>query len=138
MGLDMYAYFGKDIKDIEDPDSEIEEDYYWRSRHGLNNWFKFHAWNPQHPGEDMDCSAIELTRDILEDLQKEIRGASEALVPVYEDDAVLIYRKNVPITSEIYTYVDDPIGEMNYDLKFVEKALKAVDEGKKIYYLASW
>ena len=138
MGLDMYAYFGRTKEEVEDPDSNLEEDFYWRGRWALHNWFKNNAWAPEHPGEDLDCNAVELTKDIILKLKDKISTANEKLVPVYEDDVMIVYRKNFPVLSELYESVDDPKGTMEYDEEFIEKALKAIDEGKTVYYIASW
>lgn len=125
MGLDMYAY--KVPKKLAKGDFEIDESFtntddtelaYWRKHHVLHGWFYLLYLKKGGKGgcENFNCVPVRLTLEDLDTLKKAI------LIGAFNED----YR---------YKFSDD---ERDYDLKFVKRARKAINDGYEVYYDSWW
>jgi hypothetical protein len=136
MGLDQYAYATPQETE------EQEELAYWRKHNRLQGWME-ELWEDkgrpnfndvENPMGDFNCQPLELTHTDLEQLEAEITN------------------KTLPETGGFF-FGDDsfdwesedgkPFEEGDYfykltDLKFVQDARKAIEDGKKVYYNCWW
>ena len=134
MGLDQFAYRvsfekeGNSILESIPEDIEEEEIAYWRKNRFLHNWIEENVYLPKAKElsdevEEFDSIYVKLNKFDLEQLREVI----------LKDDL---------------KYFDAPgffFGEHDYnermkeeDLKFIENALKAIEEGDEIYYYSWW
>jgi hypothetical protein len=136
MGLDQYAYATPQGTE------EQQELAYWRKHNRLQGWMQ-ELWEDkgkpnfndvENPMGDFNCQPLELTHTDLEQLEAEITN------------------KTLPETGGFF-FGDDsfdwegedgkPFEEGDYfykltDLKFVQDARKAIEDGKKVYYNCWW
>ena len=134
MGLDQYAY----AKVSED--GEEEEIAYWRKHNRLHGWMeklwelKGNEVTQEGFGNSFNCVPVELRLCDLEQLE------------------AVIVNKAMPETGgfffghDSFNWEDEdgnPLAEGDYyykesDLEFIEKARKAIADGKKVYYNSWW
>lgn len=136
MGLDQYAYATPKGTD------EQEELAYWRKHNRLQGWMEElwedkgrpNAPTEQSPMGDFNCVPVELTLSDLEQLEAEV------------------VNKTLPETAGFFFGSDsfdwttedgESYGENDYyykqdDIQFIEKARKAIEEGKKVFYNCWW
>ena len=136
MGLDQYAYATPQGTESQ------EELAYWRKHNRLQGWME-QLWEDKgrpnfddigNPMGDFNCVPVELTLSDLEQLEAHI------------------VHKQLPETggfffgNDSYEWTDEdgnpfPEGDYHYketDLKFIEDARKAIEDGKKVYYNCWW
>ena len=136
MGLDQYAYATP--KETE----EQHELAYWRKHNRLQGWME-ELWeskgkpnlsDEKNPMGDFNCVPVELNLSDLEQLEAEVTN------------------KTLPETGGFFfgddsfgwtTEDGEEYGENDYhykqdDLEFIEKARKAIEEGKKVFYNCWW
>ena len=134
MGLDQYAYA--------ENGEEQEEIAYWRKHNRLQGWME-QLWNdkgiPNDPKEanpfgDFNCIPVEITLSDLEQLEAHIV------------DKKLPEPAGFFFGNDSYDWLDEneisfEVGDYHYketDLKFIEDARKAIEDGKKVYYNCWW
>jgi hypothetical protein len=136
MGLDQYAYATPQGTD------EQEELAYWRKHNRLQGWMS-QLWEDkgkpnfndlENPMGDFNCVPVEITISDLEQLEAEVTN------------------KTLPETggfffgNDSFEWEDEngnPPAEGDYhykltDLKFIQDARKAIEEGKKVFYNCWW
>jgi hypothetical protein len=122
MGLDMYAYRTKakptTETDFKANDNDVEIAY-WRKHPNLHGWMENLYYNKGGKADSFNCVNLELTFQDLKDL--------------YED----IKTNTLPQTSGFF-FGQSSHDEVEDDLKFVEAALKAIEEGDCVYYSSWW
>lgn len=129
MGLDQYAYASSEIRS-----EDRHELAYWRKHNRLQGWME-QLWedkgrpdydNIQNPLGDFNCQPVELTLSDIEQLEAHVEG------------------KSLPETggfffgNDSYEDYEGEFGNKNNDLEFIEKARKAIEQGKKVYYDSWW
>jgi hypothetical protein len=122
MGLDMYAYRGKNKKAVNQADAvQIGE---WRKHSMLHGWM--HALYVNNGGEDeFNCIPLRLKKKDLKQLKKDI------------------IRFNLPETTGFFfgaSYNRDEYMEYYFeeDLNFIHRALEAIEAGDRVYYNSWW
>ena len=138
MGLDQYAYAASELKS-----EDREEIAYWRKHNRLQGWMEKlwekkgrpHFNDIENPLGDFNCQPVELSLADIEQLEAHV------------------VNKALPQTGgfffghDSYDWDEDedgnpfPEGEYHYketDLKFIEDARKAIEDGKKVYYNCWW
>jgi len=136
MGLDQYAYATPEGTNSQ------EELAYWRKHNRLQGWME-DLWEDKgrpnfddlaNPMGDFNCQPVELNLSDLEQLEAEVTN------------------KTLPETGGFFFGGDsfewededgNPPAEGDYyykkdDLEFIEKARKAIEEGKKVFYNCWW
>jgi len=138
MGLDQYAYAREAG---EDSDSNVELTY-WRKHNRLHGWMQ-QLWEdkgrpnaPQQesPMGDFNCVPVRLTLSDLEQLEAHIvdKKLPETGGFFFGDDSFNWDDENgKPLEDGDYYYKET-------DLKFIEDARKAIEEGKEVYYDSWW
>lgn len=92
------------------------EAHYWRKNHTLQNWMRERWALNIGDKEEFNCIEFQLYKDDIDTLKTNIiNGDSEMGEPHYKDS-----------------------GHKKYDLEFVEGALKALKNGRKVIYDSSW
>jgi len=125
MGLDQYAYsvdkqYVTTPVDFSLPDGvEPEEIAYWRKHPNLHGWMEKLYRSKMGLEEKFNLCRVELTDKDLLSLKEDI-----------EDECL-------PETEGFFFGTSFP-EEKETDLCFVEDALKAIKEGKAIYYTSWW
>ena len=134
MGLDQFAYAG-----IGDDKEEIA---YWRKHNRLHGWMQ-QLWEdkgrpnaPQQesPMGDFNCVPVRLTLSDIEQLEAHIvdKKLPETGGFFFGDDSFNWDDENgKPFEDGDYYYKET-------DLKFIEDARKAIEEGKEVYYDSWW
>jgi hypothetical protein len=116
MGLDQYA----ERRDSNGEDCEIAT---WRKHNALQGWME-NLWTLKtgKPADELNCNEVELTTEDLENLKSVIEGG------------------NLPVTQGFFFGADSSQDETRKekDLQFVDDALKAIDEGDKVFYSCWW
>jgi len=131
MGLDQYAF-------ALDKAGEREELAYWRKHNRLHGWMedlykdRGNAVTEEGIGNDFNCVPVQLTTSDLEQLEAHIE------------------RKSLPETNgfffggDSYNYEDEDLNKSDGyyhkedDLRFIELARQALQEGKRVYYDSWW
>lgn len=129
MGLDMYAYsarfdpskpvdFNDEIPQDDDSRSEI---MYWRKHPNLHGWMQSLYRAKGGEAESFNCVPVQLTLQDLDQLDRDIRNG------------------DLPRTSGFFfgTSSEDA-EELNEDLKFVDDARRAINEGQTVWYDSWW
>jgi hypothetical protein len=124
MGLDMYAYrtsvqLSKPVdfnKEIESNCSEIK---YWRKHPNLHGWMERLYYAKGGQKDSFNCTPVELTREDLNSL------------------AQAIIDGELPETRGFFFGETDG-SEYNEDLAFVKEAIKAIEEGDRVFYDSWW
>ena len=135
MGLDQYAYASSDIKS-----EDRHELAYWRKHNRLHGWMEDlwedkgrpHYNDIENPLGDFNCQPVELTLSDIEQLEAHVEGKSlpETQGFFFGDDS--------------YSYDDEDFNasggyfHKELDVKFIEDARKAIEQGKKVYYDSWW
>lgn len=135
MGLDMYA-FALSKQQVEEAENihravwEGEEIWYWRKHHDLHGWFKEQweklgrpSWEEENytRGTEFNGDAIEITEDMLTEL------------------SVCIQKRMLPHTTGFFFGDFPPDDESDAeDLEFIQKALKEIRSGNRVFYTSSW
>ncbi len=134
MGLDQFAYAG-----IGDDKEEIA---YWRKHNRLHGWMQ-DLWvdkgRPNAPREEsqmgnFNCIPVRLTLSDIEQLEAHIvdKKLPETGGFFFGDDSFNWDDENgKPFEDGDYYYKET-------DLKFIEDARKAIEEGKEVYYDSWW
>ena len=116
MGLDQYAH-------RQDSNGEDVELANWRKHNALQGWME-NLWTLKSgkPANELNCEVMELTAEDLENLKSVIEGG------------------NLPVTQGFFFGADSSQDETRKekDLQFVDDALKAIDEGDKVFYSCWW
>lgn len=123
MGLDMYAYKTK-AKLNEETDFSTQnlnevEIAYWRKHPNLHGWMENLYYNKGGKSDSFNCVSLELTSEDLKELYTDLK------------------ERNLPETAGFFFGKTDGT-EYDYDMEFVETALKSIDEGYSIYYNSWW
>lgn len=101
-------------------DQESEEIYYWRKHPNLHGWME-QLYRSKGGKEEFNCVNVMLTNEDLEKLKEDIAG------------------KGLPSTSGFFFgQSSDNDDERQADLKFVEIAQDAIEEGYTVYYTSWW
>jgi hypothetical protein len=117
----MYAYRTKVKPETEtdfkgdDNDAQIQ---YWRKHPNLHGWMET-LYYAKGGSDSFNCVNLELTLQDLKDL--------------YED----LKTNSLPETSGFF-FGESSREDMENDMKFVEEALKAIEEGEYVYYTSWW
>ena len=137
MGLDQYAYATPEGTETQ------EELAYWRKHNRLQGWME-QLWEdkgrpnyePQDNGGlgDFNCVPVELTLSDLEQLEAHVENKA-----LPETGGFFFGSDSFGWTTED----GKEYGENDYhykedDLQFIEKASKAIEEGKKVFYNCWW
>jgi len=99
---------------------ETEEVQYWRKHPNLQGWME-DLYREKGGEDEFNCVNVQLTWEDLERLEKDIKGES------------------LPETQGFF--FGNSMGdeeEREYDLEFVEKALKSIEEGYDVFYTSWW
>lgn len=130
MGLDMYVYQVKQCLDNTDFEPALldfdEEFMYWRKNRFLHNWIFENVYIPKKKAindaiGDFNCEFVRLNIYDLLRLKKDI------------------INKNLPNTHGFFWGDHDYDDDMqNEDLKFIEHAINAIEQGYDLYYYSSW
>ena len=137
MGLDQYAYATPKGTD------EQEELAYWRKHNRLQGWMErlwedkgrpFDGQLDENPMGDFNCVPVELTLSDLEQLEAHVEDKA-----LPETGGFFFGSDSFGWTTED----GEEYGENDYhykqdDLQFIEKARKAIEEGKKVFYNCGW
>ncbi|MDB4317673.1 phosphoglycerate kinase [bacterium] len=116
MGLDQYSH-------REDRNGEATELSYWRKHNALQGWMeKLWAIKTGKPEDDLNCNELEITAEDLAQLKKHIQN------------------QTLPVTQGFFFGPDTSRDEtrQEYDLEFVARAEKAIEEGDQVFYSCSW
>lgn len=135
MGLDMYAYatdragryreywedyhFDGVAKDYVSGSPKPREIAYWRKHPNLHGWFQ-QEWESQGNSGDFNGDELEITWDMLERLEYDIRNGE---LPQTEG---FFFGRNAD--AEYYTD----------DLEFIKNARAELFLGLKVFYNSSW
>lgn len=136
MGLDAYAYrakragqredfyegaaFNGETREFENPDVEKPEEIaYWRKHPGLHDFMK-NAWENAGNTGEFNGDELELTLDILYDLELAVKSRCLRATPGFF------------FGSDSSEYYHDT------DLKFIGDARQAISEGDLVFYNSSW
>ena len=116
MGLDQYAHG----RDSNGEDYEIAN---WRKHNALQGWME-NLWTLKSgkPADELNCQDLELTAEDLENLKSVVENG------------------DLPVTMGFF-FGDDTskdLSRLGKDLDFVDDALKAIDEGDKVFYSCWW
>ena len=121
MGLDMYAY----SRDANGPEStpfisDIPPLATWRKHNRLHGWME-ELWRKRGPSEGpFNMVELELTKVDLEQLAADLASGS------------------LPKTGGFFFGPDSEGFDRLADLKFVGEALKALEDGKQVFYNSWW
>ena len=137
MGLDQYAYATPQGTD------EEEELAYWRKHNRLHGWMEelwedkgrpnFDSSQSQAMG-DFNCQPVQLNLSDLEQLEAEVinKTLPETGGFFFGDDSFSWEDEDGKAFAEgEYFHKEN-------DLQFIEKARKAIKEGKKVFYNCWW
>ncbi|MDB0056750.1 hypothetical protein N9F36_06585 [Akkermansiaceae bacterium] len=116
MGLDQYAQRQKSNGE----DVEIAT---WRRHNALQGWMeKLWTLKTGRPANDLNCEAMELTAEDLENLRLAVEG------------------RKLPVTMGFFYGPDTSkdVSRRGKDLGFVDDAIAAIDKGEKVFYSCSW
>ena len=124
MGLDMYAWTIAESDAIDDFNFKTAavrtELCQWRKHHDLHGWME-NLYIEKGGEQEFNCVPLRLTE--------------EDLLRLKED----ILEGNLPPTSGFFFGNNPPDAESNEsDLKFVESALSAIQNGNAVYYDSWW
>ena len=123
MGLDMYAFSTKAKPETEVDFSttnfDTNELHYWRKHPNLHGWMQnlYDMKGGTSPDFNGDC--VVLDSEDLDNLEQDIKDG------------------NLPDTSGFF-FGSTQGDEDDDDLKFVEEARKAIEDGKTVYYTSWW
>jgi hypothetical protein len=121
MGLDQYAFAVNN-------NGEKEELAYWRKHPNLQGWME-NLWESKgRPGDrnenntlgDFNCIPVELTKEDLDNLERDITNAS------------------LPSTGGFFFGENSDSYYGQQDLEFVQKAREALDKGLTVVYDSWW
>ena len=116
MGLDQYAH-------RQDSNGEDVELASWRKHNALQGWMeKLWTLKTGKPANDLNCEVMELTTEDLKNLKSVVENG------------------DLPVTMGFF-FGDDTskdLSRLGKDLDFVDDALKAIDEGDKVFYSCWW
>ena len=137
MGLDMYAYaaaragqhrdFWETADTLEGSPAEYvsatverpREIAYWRKHPNLHGWFR-KEWESQGNSGDFNGDELEITWDMLERLEHDIRNGE------------------LPQTTGFFFGRDADAEYYNDDLEFIKNARAELFLGSKVFYNSSW
>jgi len=136
MGLDMFAFRHKGEMTKEQVheakyNEDVEEIAYWRKHNRLQGWFE-NLFYKKHDGKEIswdafNCVPLYLSRDDLMKLREDVSN------------------KRLPETEGFFFGGDsyqwdkkEVEKQMKYDLDFINKAIKSLNEGYKVFYECSW
>lgn len=128
MGLDMSAYATREVKADSQEIKSQEEIAYWRKHNRLQGWFQ-REWEKQNPHstEPFNCNRLWLNEELLTELEHDI---CEDKLPKTE---------GFFFGTDSYEYEKSEREEMkSYDLAFIRKARKLMQQGKNVYYTCWW
>ena len=113
MGLDQFAYtIDVGVEDQQDIST-------WRKHPNLQGFMEA-LWRAKGGEGEFNCQAVELSkRDVL-------------------DLVIAITTQDLPETSGFFFGNDADAYYKEADLEFCNKALKLLEEGKKVYYSSWW
>ena len=121
MGIDQAIYINND-KGV--ADDELLCDWYGHKR--LHGWM-YDAWRAETDDEslvpfDFNCMRFELTEEHILELQS----------------AMVTNQLPVDVAHHGFDLPDLTEDELEYDEECIDKMLKAVKEGKELYYCSYW
>lgn len=122
MGLDQYAKARKGEPVEKDGELEYPESYelaYWRKHPNLQGWME-ELYRNKGGEEEFNCVDVELTLEDLDNLEAAING------------------KEMPETSGFFFGDDADEHYKETDLKFIEDARKAINDGFTVVYSSWW
>ena len=139
MGLDQYAY----SKPSEESEEQTELAY-WRKHNRLQGWME-NLWedkgrpnfDPKYHGGgigDFNCIPVELNLSDIEQLEANIETKSLPQTGgffFWDDSYDWDDEEGNPFPKGDYHYKED-------DLKFIEEARQAIQDGLKVYYNCWW
>jgi len=116
MGLDQYAH-------RQDSNGEDVELANWRKHNALQGWMeKLWTLKTGKPANELNCEVMQLTAEDLESLWAVVEAG------------------DLPVTQGFFFGADSSQDETRKekDLRFVDDALKAIDDGEKVFYSCWW
>lgn len=121
MGLDMFAFTtDQDLSPVgfKHP-KDAQELHYWRKHPNLHGWMEdlYRGKGGSHP--EFNCTPVCLDEDDLDLLQAAVSN------------------DELPHTAGFFFGESDPEEKIS-DLEFIQKARKALSEGKKVFYTSWW
>ena len=120
MGLDQYAYIKENSGEIDGKPQEQHIDVAtWRKHPNLQGYMEA-LWRKRGGKGEFNCVSVELSWQDVHDL------------------ASTIIEGKLPETAGFFFGSDADEHYKKDDLKFVSKALKHINEGRKIYYSSWW
>jgi hypothetical protein len=130
MGLDMYAWVvskedaidSLTIRSKEDGRTEdLCELDYWRKHHDLHGWMERLYRRKGGIAESFNCCPVRLTIEDLDALQFDLLNSM------------------LPETKGYFFGNNPPdVETLSYDLKFIQKARDAINDGMAVYYDSWW
>ena len=129
MGLDMFVWRVKANDAIDEltirsekdgREEELEELWYWRKHHDLHGWMQ-KLYKNKGGTEEFNCVPVRLNPCDLDALQFDLLDSS------------------LPETKGFF-FGDNPpdLETLKEDLKFIQKARDAIDDGDYVYYDSWW
>ena len=121
MGLDMYASITTEKleSEVDFKPEQASELHYWRKHPDLHGWMEQLYYQKGGTSDCFNCVTVALTLADIERLEKAIRS--------YE----------LPETSGFFFGQSCP-EDLEDDLKFIDKARKAIAKGQTVFYDSWW
>jgi hypothetical protein len=120
MGLDQYGISRATEKHVEGGDTFIGE---WRKHNRLQGWME-NLWIEKGNYGEFNCKDVKLS---LEDINR-------------LEDAIM--NKKLPVTQGFFfgddSYVEYEEYHLEDDMRFIQKAKKALSKGKVVIYSSWW
>lgn len=122
MGLDQYAFSASSEEELTKEDGDRTEIAYWRKHPNLHGWMEQLYREKGGTEESFNCVPVELTEEDLDRLENAINGEGDEL----------------PETSGFFFGSNSNEHYKEHDLKFIEDARAAINEGRKVFYDSWW
>ena len=123
MGLDQFIYFLNENEQAQDKENE---DFYYRKHNRLHGWMESLYRSKGGDKEEFNCVNVELTVEDIKRLEKDIESSE------------------LPATTgfffgrDSYNDYKSEYGYYEKDKQFIEAALEALKEGRKVIYSSWW
>ena len=140
MGLDQYAY---SVSKGEDPKENAESTTLmdWRKHNRLQGYMEELAMDKGviKPDETFNCKPVQLTEEDIDDLEQVIidKELPDTGGFFFGPDSYETEKGTYADTKKKYVWTYDK-DMMPNDLKFIEKARKALADGQDVYYDSWW
>lgn len=122
MGLDMYATKTKSALptpvDFDQPERQ-EELFYWRKHPNLHGWMERLYRDKGGKAESFNLVPVQLTAEDIDKLEADVTG------------------DHLPATTGFFFGTSSPEDKAD-DLKFIQQAREAINDGYNVYYNSWW